>query len=116
EPLDAHLKAASPDPNAVRRYATVRHLADLYHHYGVHRPDLVEGWADDPGAAGWQAALWLRVRSRIGVASPAERLRTAAARLVEDSSLADLPPRLSVFGLTRLPASHLVVLEALAAQ
>ena len=71
EPLAAHLKAASPDQEAVRRYATVRHLADLYHHYGVHRPDLVQSWAEvSPGSGGWQEELWRRVRSRIGVASP----------------------------------------------
>lgn len=139
-PLAAHLRAVSPagGNGAVRRLATVRHLADLYDHYGVHRPSLVRSWAaavveappDGPagteGASGgedsagagegdWQAELWRRLRRRIGVASPAERVEAASARLAEDPGLLDLPDRISVFGLTRLPASHLAVLEAIAA-
>ena len=46
--------------------------------------------------------------------SPAERILAAAPRLAESAALVDLPPRLSLFGLTRLPASHLTVLRAIA--
>ena len=63
----------------------------------------------------WQAELWRRLRDRIGVASPAERLDDACAALRGDAALVDLPARLSLFGLTRLPASYLAVLRALAA-
>lgn len=131
-PLVAHLEAGSPtgpeSPAELRRFATVRHLADLYDRYAVHRPDMVQGWAGgldadvtapipsgSAGSAedGWQAELWRRLRLRIGVPSPAERLVTAAARLAEEPAALDLPPRLSLFGLTRLPAGHLRVLEAI---
>lgn len=72
-------------------------------------------WQDEahPDRA-WQAELWRRLRERIGVPSPAERFETAAARLADEPELLDLPDRLSLFGLTRLPASHLQVLEAVA--
>ncbi len=124
--LAAHLRAASPPRGAagVRRFATVRHLADLYDHYGVHRPDMIRAWVAgegspphpgaEPDPASWQAELWRRLRERIGVDSPAERLRAASIRLAEDPDLLDLPSRLSLFGLTRLPASHLAVLRAIA--
>ena len=62
----------------------------------------------------WQAELWRRLRVRIGVPDPAERVEGACARLREDPGIVDLPPRLSLFGLTRLPAGHLNVLRALA--
>ncbi len=161
-PLAAHLRAASPgvpirrrDPasspparppegseigaaGSVRRFATVRHLADLYDQYGVHRPEMIVAWAgattspgrtdpgggsgatpptDNPGGTGeqsWQAELWRQLRQRIGVASPAERLVAAAAALADEPTLANLPSRLALFGLTRLPASHLAVLRAIA--
>ncbi|MEJ7782375.1 MAG: exodeoxyribonuclease V subunit gamma, partial [Solirubrobacteraceae bacterium] len=45
----------------------------------------------------------------------AERLADAAAGLREDAGVVDLPERLSLFGLTRLPAGHLAVLRAIAA-
>ena len=64
--------------------------------------------------AAWQAELWRRLRERIGRPGPAERLAAALDRLRADPNVVDLPPRLSLFGLTRLPAGHLDVLRALA--
>jgi exodeoxyribonuclease V gamma subunit len=128
--LAGHLRNAGPD-RALRRFATVRHIADLYDRYGVHRPEVLRSWAaggagaaGGPGAAGgvdpstpeerWQAELWRRLREQIGIPSPAERLSDACSALRQDAALADLPERVSLFGLTRLPASYLDVLAALA--
>ncbi len=70
--------------------------------------------ADD---AAWQAELWRRLRDAHRASpDPAERLDArvrAPARASPGSSTC--PPRLSLFGLTRLPAGHLDVLRALAA-
>jgi exodeoxyribonuclease V gamma subunit len=108
-----------------RRFSTVRHLAELFDRYALHRPEMVRAWASglDTDGAGrelgadgvWQAELWRRLRERIGVPDPAERVEGACARLREDPRLVGLPARFSLFGLTRLPAGHLKVLEALAA-
>ena len=118
---------AEPDPvRRDRRLSIVRHLAALFARYGLHRPEMVSAWAagEDgdgdggrlpPGSA-WQAQLWRALRARIALPSPAERLDEACARLREDGSLLDLPPRVALFGLTRLPAGDLHVLRALAAQ
>jgi exodeoxyribonuclease V gamma subunit len=107
-----------------RRFGSARHLADLYDRYGVHRPGMLRAWAakEDVDGAGrvlppqwaWQAELWRRLRERIGVASPAERLDDACLALRGDPVIVDLPARLSLFGLTRLPASFLAVLRAMA--
>ncbi|MDQ3640703.1 MAG: exodeoxyribonuclease V subunit gamma, partial [Actinomycetota bacterium] len=67
------------------------------------------------GDTAWQAELWRRLRERIATPGPSERLEEACARLRDDPSLAALPQRLSLFGLTRLPASYLQVLRSLAA-
>ena len=67
-----------------------------------------------PADGVWQAELWRRLRERIGVPDPAERVEGACARLREEPGIVDLPARLSLFGLTRLPAGHLNVLRALA--
>ena len=64
----------------------------------------------------WQVELWRLLRGRIGHPSPAERLRDACTRLRAEPGLLDLPPRLSLFGLTRLPASYLDVLAAMGAR
>jgi exodeoxyribonuclease V gamma subunit len=115
--LAAHLgrhAQATDDTRAARRFSTVRHLAELFDRYALHRPEMVRGWArgDDPDR--WQAELWRRLSERIAQPDPAERLAGACARLREEPDLVDLPRRVSLFGLTRLPAGHLDVLRALA--
>ncbi|WP_246125494.1 exodeoxyribonuclease V subunit gamma [Cellulomonas xylanilytica] len=107
-----------------RRFRLAQRVARLFGAYDVQRPQMVRAWArgDDedgvgeplPGDLRWQPQLWREVRDAAGVPSPAERLEGAVARLREDPSSVDLPPRLSVFGATALPAGHLQVLDALA--
>ncbi|CAN5737473.1 exodeoxyribonuclease V subunit gamma [soil metagenome] len=124
--LAAHLGGSGADADAgrrTRRFTSVRHIADLYDRYSVHRPAMVRRWAsgDDtdgegrplPHEAAWQARLWRHLRARIDCPSPAERLDDACARLRLDGTLCTLPGRLSLFGLTRLPVSYLQVLRAL---
>lgn len=108
-PLARHLEA--PD----RRVSAARHLAGLFDRYGVERPELVRAWADGADPDDWQAQLWRALRTRLDVPSPAERLPVAGQRLRDEPTLADLPERFAVFGLTRLPPSVLSTLEALAA-
>ncbi len=117
--------ADPPDPvRRARRLSAVRHLAGLFDRYALHRPAMLESWSHghDSDAAGdelppgarWQAELWRRLRARIGVPGPAERRDRACERLVEEPSLAALPARFALFGLTRLPAGHVQILSALA--
>ena len=126
--LSVHLGGATGTPDPVRRarrLSSVRHLADLFGRYALHRPDMVRAWASgaDPGGperslpadAAWQAELWRHLRERIAQPGPAERLEEACARLIDDPALVELPQRVSLFGLTRIPAGHLYVLRALAA-
>lgn len=125
EVLAAHLGGS--DPLAVdrdRRFAAVRHLADLFDRYAVHRPEMLRAWAagsgeDGDGVAlptdmGWQAELWRHVRQVVDAPSPPERLLAGCSALMADPELAELPARVVLFGLTRLPASYLDVLTALA--
>ncbi len=112
------------ETRASRRFTAIRHLAGLFDRYALQRPEMLRAWAERrdidadgrglPPDAAWQAELWRRLRERIGHEGPAERLEAACARLAADPAAADLPARLSLFGLTRLPAAHLSVLRALA--
>ncbi len=117
---------AAPDPvRQGRRLTTLRHLAGLFHRYALHRPEMLDAWragrdTDSGGArlapgSAWQAELWRRLRIRIGVADPAERAAAAERRLIDEPELIDLPARLAVFGLTRVPWAHVEILRALAA-
>jgi exodeoxyribonuclease V gamma subunit len=125
--LAAHIGGTGADADQSRRdrrFGALRHVADLFDHYGVHRPAMIEAWArgDDTDGHGrrlppdlaWQPPLWRMLRLRLAIPSPAERLPDACARLGDAPALLDLPPRLALFGMTRLPASFVEVLGAIA--
>lgn len=106
------------------RLVAVRHLALLLDRYAQHRPAMLRAWAagqdvDGTGAAlapqvRWQAELWRRLAAHVGTPDPASRLTAATAALRAGGVELDLPERLALFGLTRVAAAQLEVLEALA--
>lgn len=124
--LAHHLGVAGPaeEHRRGRRFATADALTRLVTSYGENRPAMLVDWAagratDGAGSAvpadlAWQAELWRRLRERIGVPSPAERLAGACRRLADDPGLVELPARISLFGATRLTRTQLDVLDALA--
>lgn len=133
EVLDAHLAEpwAAPlaryvgDPGDEvrrgRRLTLARRLADLLVDYARQRPEVVLAWSapspetgDTPEDLAWQPELWRRLVDRVPATDPARRVEEAVAALRADPTAVDLPPRLSVFGPTRLPEDELRVLRALA--
>jgi len=72
--LGATAEGDDPDRRA-RRFAVVRHLAELFDRYALHRPEMVRAWSggrDEDGTGGrlrpdvrWQAELFRRLRARI---------------------------------------------------
>ncbi|TIC85046.1 exodeoxyribonuclease V subunit gamma [Nocardioides sp. GY 10113] len=112
-----------------RRWAVSRRLAGLFASYAVQRPRLVADWRegrDTDGIGGalppdlrWQAELWRRLLERMGGEAPDQRHRRVCDRLRGggDTGAPDgleLPGRLSLFGHTRLPATEIELLGALA--
>jgi exodeoxyribonuclease V gamma subunit len=114
-------------PEGATWFGRARRLADLFDRYAVRRPDLVLHWnaGRDVDATGrplseyqrWQPHLWRLVRARIGEPSSPERLPALLDALRAGTHPVDLPPRLSVFGITTLPggAPFVELAEAVAA-
>ncbi|MCX6462603.1 MAG: exodeoxyribonuclease V subunit gamma, partial [Pseudonocardiales bacterium] len=114
--LGRHLQG---ERGRARRHATARTLAGLFASYAAHRPAMLRAWAagrdGELGDLAWQAELWRRLRARVGVPGPAERLAGVEAVLRAEPERVALPGRLSLFGPTRLTTEQLAVLAALAA-
>ncbi|WP_210503372.1 exodeoxyribonuclease V subunit gamma [Nocardioides xinjiangensis] len=124
EALTDHLGGGDPaDERSARRYSVAHRLAGLYHRYAVQRPQLVTDWRagrDTDGAGGpvpddlrWQAELWRRLVSRVGAPPPDQRHLDTLALLRSGGDGVDLPPRLSLFGHTRIPRTEAELVGAL---
>jgi exodeoxyribonuclease V gamma subunit len=108
-----------------RRFAVARRVAGLFAAYAAQRPALIEDWAagrDTDGCGrmlppdlAWQAELWRRLAARVDAPAPQHRYAATLARLRDAPDEFELPPRLSLFGHTRLPVTDVALLEALGA-
>ncbi len=105
-----------------RRYAVARRIAGLFASYAAQRPQLLTDWAagDHTDGTGerldpdldWQPRLWQALTARVDADPPDLRHRNTMAAL-RDAAV-DLPPRLSLFGHTRLSWTDIDLLDALA--
>ena len=105
-----------------RRYAVARRIAGLFASYAAQRPQLLADWSAGRATDGiggdltadlaWQPPLWRALTERIDAGPPHVRHEKALARLREAPT--ELPPRLSLFGHTRLPITDIELLGALA--
>ncbi|MBF4762271.1 exodeoxyribonuclease V subunit gamma [Nocardioides islandensis] len=117
------LSGADAELRQNRRYSVAFRLASLFAAYAVQRPSLVTDWRegrDTDGAGGvidpdlaWQPELWRRLLPRVDGPPPDVRHAATLAALRAGGAGLDLPPRLSLFGHTRLPATEVELLGAL---
>lgn len=98
-----------------RRYSVARRIAGLFASYARQRPQLLADWRDGTvdldADLGWQPPLWQALVDRVDADPPHVRHRETVARLRKSPS--DLPPRLSLFGHTRLPITEIELVDAL---
>ncbi|OCB37856.1 exodeoxyribonuclease V subunit gamma [Mycobacterium malmoense] len=101
-----------------RRYSVARRLAGLFASYARQRPRLLAGWLAgdagdlDPDLA-WQPELWRALVAAVPADPPHVRHHKTVTRLREGPC--GLPPRLSLFGHTRLASTDVELLDAVAA-
>ncbi|AXT85112.1 exodeoxyribonuclease V subunit gamma [Aeromicrobium sp. A1-2] len=114
-----------------RRYGVARRVAGLFASYAVQRPDMIAAWGAGQDVDGvlstgsatsaldadiqWQAELWRRLVATIDAPTPDVRLIETVATLRDDPASVDLPPRISLFGHTRISAGEARLLDALGA-
>ncbi|MGP0173496.1 exodeoxyribonuclease V subunit gamma [Pseudomonas sp. NCHU5208] len=121
------------DQDLRKRYQLAERLADLFDQYQVYRADWLEDWANGQDrlrtsrggerpldqASLWQPALWRALLADVGPQHLAESRAGVHPRFVAhlaelDSRPAGLPRRVTVFGISSLPAQMLEALAAMA--
>ena len=121
------------DQDLRKRYQLAERLADLFDQYQVYRADWLEDWANGQDrlrtsrggerpldqASLWQPALWRALLADVGPQHLAESRAGVHPRFVAhlaklDRRPAGLPRRITVFGISSLPAQMLEALAAMA--
>lgn len=114
--LDRYVASGRPDNRELRRWKLARRIADVFDQYLVYRPGMILDW-EAGGQEGerpderWQAWLWRRLSGRwIGRYGDKPwlhraRLHDRLEKSIEEGRLeeADLPERISIFGVTAMP-------------
>jgi exodeoxyribonuclease V gamma subunit len=110
--------------------SAARGIADLFDHYHLRRAGMIRLWAQGepvltpvagsqhpaplPAHHQWQYELWHRVRARLALPSPPERVAVTLEALRNGSDSSDLPPRVMLVGMSALSPFHLDIVTALA--
>ncbi|GAM07774.1 recBCD enzyme subunit RecC [Geobacter sp. OR-1] len=112
-PLKGYL---AEDRRGIKLFQLAGAVADLFDQYTLFRPEMIKGWEQGRSCDDccWQAELWRRISPEgKGVHRGAllEDFRKAMRR--KAPLPAQLPARISVFGIPSLPPYHLEILAAL---
>ncbi len=101
------------DLDGRKRFQLAQQLAQVLDQYLVFRPEMVLEWErQDP--AEWQGRLWREISPPFRKEHPAALQARLIESLAEGSlSLAKLPERVAVFGISALPPYYLEIFAAL---
>lgn len=113
----------------VMRFELAQRVAGLIDQYITYRPDWLDAWLQGRSALpastaasaladeAWQAALWRRISTELGVSAqhPARRFIDTLQRLGQSGAMqAGLPACAHVFALSTMPPQHIELLKAIA--
>ncbi len=104
----------SGETSALKQFQLSRQLSTLYDRHLVHRAEDLLKWQRGEGNT-WQESLWRELVSGHEQDHPPALLERLMKRIADgDTSLPDLPPRLSVFGISSLSTYYIELLRAVA--
>lgn len=105
----------------LKRYQLAQQLAQIFDQYQMMRPDMLAAWQKgqllhQTATERWQQALWLQITEQTGNKHRGSLWLDVIAKLnaaEEGAFSAQLPERISVFGLNTMPPLFLSYLEGL---
>jgi len=103
------------DSKGSKRFQLCAKIAHVFDQYAVYRPEMVAAWENEAQVTDqtWQAMLWNDLIRDTKLVYAGQGFNKFARALKEEKNLAELPPRISVFGVSTLPPLYLNVLQAL---
>jgi exodeoxyribonuclease V gamma subunit len=95
------------DPNGVKLFQLSLRIADTFDQYGLYRPDLLFSWENKARQDGWQSVLWNELIALYQNNDHRARIWQKFMQADLNYSLSQLPPRISIFGISNLPPVYL---------
>ena len=122
EAIDVYLRSDAVEGRAehftLKHFQLAERIAHLFDQYLIFRPDMILSW--EAGKTGskeekWQADIWRKLAEGDYLQHPARVRERFLAKMKQGKvGAADLPERISVFGISSLPRFHLEIIHALA--
>ncbi|MCP3953639.1 MAG: exodeoxyribonuclease V subunit gamma, partial [Desulfobacterales bacterium] len=112
------------DPAGLKKYQLSQKIAEAFDRYTIMRPEMATSWdcghnplAADYKESHWQATLWqmLMDADKPGTA-PRHHAALKKIFMETPNPALDLPPRISVFGISALPPFYIDVFQKIARQ
>ena len=102
------------DLTGIKLYQVASKIIDLFDQYMTFRPEMINGWDRGEMKGEWQAELWrMLTRGMTGDHPPALLQKVYDLLKSEEKfTSADLPQRITVFGISYIPMYHLNILRA----
>lgn len=111
-PVRNYLAGEQP---ALKLYQLSSKIAETFDRYLAFRPQWILDW-DAGKESHWQATLWRALAREYPAAHLPALGQQLATALRQGRKPGELPPRLSIFGLSTLPKFYLEMIEVIAAQ
>jgi exodeoxyribonuclease V gamma subunit len=111
ESVRNYLRGEQP---GLKRFQLATKIADAFNQYIAFRPQMVLDW-DDGQEDHWQAILWRQlIKEGPGLHQAALGRQLAEKLQLGGTTLKNLPPRFSIFGISTLPEFYLKLIGVLA--
>ncbi|OUD12449.1 exodeoxyribonuclease V subunit gamma [Thioflexithrix psekupsensis] len=95
------------DPNGVKLFQLSLRIADTFDQYGLYRPDLLFSWENKKQRDGWQSILWNELIHLYQTDDHRAKIWQKFMQADLTPCLTQLPPRISIFGISNLPPVYL---------
>ncbi len=104
------------DTDGLKRFQLSARIADLFDQYTLYRPDMLGRWVDSGGAKEdelWQALLWKALYEKQDGVHRGELKERFCSRILSFKGAEWVPERITLFGISYLPAYHLEIIAAI---